>query len=307
MLIRASFTLVYISLLPIQMVLGQSFFNIDTLHTDETASHMQLTIKIPLGEMFMESSGICGKSVTSLSGPDSMFFHQVKSEKKSSGAYDRTCMLEFPTPPTSPSISSPNSALLRLSDGSQAKAILPEKAYRTEFKPDPEIPTSLSLELGKGGSMLDLSDMSLNNMKINSAFSDVLISYDKPNQITMEKMDIQAANAKIVIKNLELALAKLITIQNEMGETKLFVGDKSFPASDIHINSGVGDCTLIIDRDQPTKLVLKSGIFSNVEVSEEFKPHGKGTYVNQAYQKDPAKCVKIFCTVDFGNISILSK
>ena len=307
MLIRAFLTLVFVYIVPYPVVHGQSFFNIDTLHTDESVSDMQLTIKIPIGEMFLESSGICGKSVSSLFGPDSMKFNQVKNEQKSGGTLSRVCMLEFPKPLMTPPASPPNSALLRMPNSSSAKAVLPEKAYRTEFKPDPDIPTSLSLELGKGGSMLDLSDIKLKNLKINSAFSDVLISYDKPNQVSMDKMDIQAANAKVVIKNLEQALAKLIIIQNEMGETKLFVGDKSFPASDIHINSGVGDCTLIVDKDQPTKLILKSGIFSNVEVSDEFKPHGKGTYVNQAYQKDPAKCIKIFCTVDFGNISILSK
>ena len=118
-------------------------------------------------------------------------------------------------------------------------------------------------------------------------------------------MDIHAASADIELHNLEYAGADLITIQNDMGETQLILGNGQAPESTIYLQSGVGSCKLMIDKNQPIKLTLKSGFFSTVDVDPSFEKVQKGVYTNQAFKNNKGKCIKIICNIDFGSISVI--
>jgi len=280
---------------------AQVSLKIDTLATDEGATNMLLNIKVPTGEMFLTSSGICGKSLSCLSVPQDYTKPHYSSKVAANGTVHRNIEVQYAETASGNSVNSDVAATMRLANPSTPKN------NRSEYKLDPSLETELKLDLGSGAVWLDLSSMHIKGVEINSAFSDVLISYSQPNMISMEKMDIHAAKAKIILKNLEMAKAKNIDVRNEMGDTKLVLGDKGRPASKIYVKSGVGDCTLIVDKNQPTKIVLSVGMFSKVEVDESFKPHGKGTYVNEAYHYNPGKCTTVFCEVDLGKITVLTK
>lgn len=290
----------------VQIGYGQKYHQVDTLKTRQGAEHVYLNIKIPVGEVFMKSSGNCGTSVARLISPEKKLVSDVKVEPVKTGEDKMTFSLKYPGQVAPPEASQAG-ANLRLPAPQAPNLPHPPKAYRTEYCPDPDLSTDLFLELGRGGSWLDLSGMSFQNVYINSAFADLLVSYNKPNQVPMQKMEIQVANARAVLKHLEMARAQLISIENEAGNTKLILGDRARPGSTIHLKAGVGDCTLIIDKQQPVKLIVKSGIFSEVEIGEEFSDKGSGTFVNQAFHQNARECVKIYCDVDFGNITVMEK
>ena len=277
---------------------AQTSPKIDTLVTDEGATMMLLNIKIPSGEMYLASSGLCGKSLSKLASNSEDAEHKYDHNVEMNGTVRRFINVEYPK--NTAAINSNSTATLRLANPVTEN-------FRSEYKQDPSLDTELKLDLGSGGAMLDLSAMSVKRVQINSAFSDVILSYNRPNFVRMDEMDIHVARAKIVLKNLEQARAKKVHIRNEMGETKLIIGDKGRPGSKIHVKSGVGDCMIVIDKDQPTKIVLSGGMFSKIEVDDSFKEHGEGTYVNAAYHYNPAKCTTVFCEVDLGNISLMAK
>lgn len=283
---------------------AQTIYRADTIPTDESTSHIYLNLEIPVGEMYMQSSGTCGSSYSRLFAPDSFVRHQVITRTNANGNQFRTIRLESTLP--AQSVQPSPTARMRFTDQMTNLDVFSDKsAYKSEFLPDPSLSTDLYVDLGVGGSILDLSGLTLNNVSINSAFSNVVVTYSSPNQTAMKKMDIHAASADLTLKNLEMARADLITIQNDMGATKLIVGSGYKSQATVYLQSGVGSCTLVLDPRQPTQLTLQTGFFASVEVSHSLKELKKGVYANKACEQNPEKCMKIICNVDFGSVSVI--
>ena len=274
----------------------QTYFHIDTIPTQELETHLFLTIESPSGTMFFRSSGECGQSIHKLSTKDSGTTPRILSQSKSNSYLVRTVKLN------EASTRDQMGARMRIQRGFTPKQV---KKYVAEYRSDPNLVTDLHMNLGYGGSRMDLSGLSLKNVKINSAFSDVLITYTEPNQLPMEVMDIHAATANIILKNIEYARAEMINVRNDVGDIKLLLGENYIPKTNIMIMSGAGECTLIIHKNQPTKIILKSGIFSKVDFTGEFNKHTKGIYTNAAYDKHPEKGSVIICETDLGTIHVI--
>lgn len=281
----------------------------DTLWADGVATHMYLNIEVPSGELFMRSSGTCGMSVSHLAAPDSQMHHRVERRRDRYGNEQRVVYYhpQRPQPLAAQrdrALSAPSS--LRLADQlSHLDTYTREERCRSEYVADPTISTDLALDLGVGATRLDLSGLTLRNVSINSAFSDVVVMFTSPNQMEMEKMDIHAAKGDIFLKHLEMARAELVTVRNDMGETTLILGGSRPAQSTIYLQSGVGGCTLIVDPRQPVRIVLKTGLFASVEVAEGFQVKEKHVLVNEAYVRNPSQVTTVICTADLGTVSIM--
>ncbi|MDX2248503.1 MAG: hypothetical protein SF052_17090 [Bacteroidia bacterium] len=283
---------------------AQTVYKADTIQTDESLPHIYLNLEIPVGEMFMKSSGVCGTSFSRLYAPDSFVHHHIITRTNPNGNQFRTIRLESTL--GAKAVQPSPTARMRFTDQMTSLDVFSDKgSYKSEFLPDPSLSTDLYVDLGVGGSILDLSGLTLNNVSVNSAFSNVVMTYSSPNQTPMKKMDIHAASADLTLKNLEMARADLITIQNDMGATKLIIGNSLKSRSTIYLQSGVGSCTLVLDPRQPTQITLKSGFFASVDVADTFKELQKGVYTNKACEQTPEQCLKIICNIDFGSISVI--
>jgi hypothetical protein len=286
---------------------AQSTYQIDTIPTF-SSNHMDLRIDIPVGEIHMGTSGICGASVSRVLTPHPQIRQHVHTTVDPNGNLIRVVNYDRPL-----ARQEQNTALARTAAASDLRVsgstADPERssggAYKAEYLPDPSMSTSLYVDLGVGASRLDLSGLSLTGVDINSAFSDVTVTYSQPNQVTMEKMNIHAAKANLVLKNLEYARAEMVTLQNDMGETKVIIGNGYFPQSTFFIQSGVGSCSLIIHKKQPVQIILRKGFFSSLELPDSYELISKDVYANQAYIRNPEKGMKIICNIDFGNISVI--
>jgi len=176
--------------------------------------------------------------------------------------------------------------------------------YSTEFRADPSLSTELFVNVGSGGSALDLSGLNLYKVTVNSAFSDIKIAYSKPNLCVMQKMDVHAVRANIEMRNIELARAELISVQNDMGETHLILGNNELPGSTIYLSSGSGNCYISIHKDHPTKVVIRKGFFARVNVRGNFEIMDKNAFGNLALTRHEGKYTTIICNMDFGKIYI---
>lgn len=289
-------------------VSAQGLTRTDSIPSDAKASAIHLNIEVPAGQMIFKASNHCGLSIAKATSPDSQLHHRQMEQRRPDGHLLRKVVFQAQSTRQYSSSARTNvdsrafteqiASISSLSGG--------EQAYEALYMPDPSVAMDLFLDLGSGGANLDLSGLKLHSVSINSAFSDINIAYQEPNQVKMQEMDIHAAKANLQVHNLENARAELVTIQNDMGETFLSLGDTRLAKTTVYLQSGVGACTLMIGKAQPTQLVLKSGMFSTVNVGEDFTETHKGVYVNKAFQADPKNGTKIICTIDFGSISVQS-
>ncbi len=292
---------------------AQPNLKVDTLWSMIPQTHQYLHLKIPVGELFVNSSQVCGLSLTQLSAPNSEAELQMQEEVDGNSNQHR--YLELGTRELTPKGTESASSNLRVAgDFSSLNAYGSPEAFRSEIALDPNLSTDLFLDLGVGATRLDLSSLSLRTLSVKSAFSDVMLTYDQPNQINMEKLFIHATRGDVILKQPELAKARHIVVKNDMGHTKLIIGDKHLPHSTISVHAGTGGCTLIIDQDQPTRIIVKAGIFADEEFGSGFTKIGDHVYANQSYtehcqagDRGCAHSTTVICNLDLGTLAVMEK
>lgn len=296
---------------PIWLFGQQGDLQVKTFPTKPKVQHMHLNLRIPAGEVFIKASQSCGKSYFKLYSDDEKLSPKVEEGPDSHGNWMRTVALDLKQEAPADQVAAGN---MRSTKADFSQQVLfnssgNTQTLRSTYSPDPSLSTDLYLDLGVGRSRLDLSDLSLNRVKIHTAFADLHINFSHENRVSMEKMDIHAAKAKIVLKNLELARADLISIVNDMGDTKMVLGSNKHSGATIYVQQGMGDFSLIVHPEHPTKIIVKNGLFASSNLKEDSKDfHREGnsnTFVNDAYKKSGGKnATTLICTIDFGSISV---
>jgi hypothetical protein len=283
---------------------AQTLSHAGSLPTPSEVSHSYLNVSAPTGELFVRSSGVCGAGYWKIIGPDTAMHRQMRIYRNPQHGTLRTVNFHLPgasIPPAAPN------AAARLSDQvARIESLTPPPPTRAELRLDPSAHCDLFLDLGMGACRLDLSGLSLENVNIHSVFADIFLGYAQPNQTEMREMEIHAADADVVLKQIELARAQLITVQNDMGDTRVIIGKSRPGTGTLYLRSGMGNCTLILSPQQPLHLTLHRGMLTRIEMPAHlFQEIAPGVFVNAAYQRQPEKAMKIICEVDFGNISVL--
>jgi len=290
---------------------AQTVHHIDTLPPVVPQTHQYLDMHLPVGELYIKSSQVCGLSYTRLSAPDTTVRHHMVSQVDGNGFHRRHIELVSSQQAQMARMSQEGGSDLRVANVSPAlDAFGDPEALRSELRIDPNLSTDLFLNLGVGASHLDFSGTSLRMVKIHGAFSDVMVSYRVPNQIPMQRMDLHVTKGDVMLKHIELARARMISLQNDMGDTKIILGDKILSHTTIMLGSGVGNCTLIVDRAHPVKLVVKGGLFSSQEISGSFDESGKGVYTNAAFRQHCngnacSHATQIICNMDLGSVEVM--
>lgn len=290
---------------------GQQVEREQHVRTNPATNHMYLDLEVPAGELMLKSSGSCGLSITRLQAPDSSLVPSIETAIASHGCQSRKVQLKTKYANVGNASSWSNAgANLRTTDQLvNINSYTSEEKINTQYHHDPNLSTDLNLQLGVGKAELDLSGMTLQNFSVRSAFADVFVTYRLPNQANMKKMDIHATKANVVLENLEKANVELVSVQNDMGETRITLGQGgAIHKSTIYLQSGVGDCILLIDEKQPVMIVLKRGLFSKLDNQgnfERLQNEKKEVYVNEAYHSSPEKLTKIICSLDLGNITLI--
>jgi len=283
---------------------AQQVHHQEVVKTEAECSHMYLDVEVPGGDLMIKSSGSCGMSIAKMAVPDSGLQPSITTRQTSNGNHLRKVQFQAKKRSTQTQITSNLRTSQKLVE---IDSYTSEDRISTEYHHDPNLSTDLSLQLGMGRAKMDLSGMTLQNFSVRSAFSDVFVTYRMPNQARMKKMDIHATKAAVVLDNIEKAKAELVSVQNDMGDTRLTLGDGPSHRSTIYLQSGVGNCTLVIHDKQPVIIILKRGMFSNLDNQGNFEKlqDKKEVFVNQAYHDRPEAVTKIICSLDLGNITLV--
>ncbi|MEM6633599.1 MAG: hypothetical protein AAF694_28255 [Bacteroidota bacterium] len=281
--------------LAVSLCSAQGWEKIDTILTPDVYNHLFLRINNPTGALKIASSTVCGKSFNQLKASAKSLKPQIHN-REVSGNLQRDISFVLQEPPR-------NNLTARI-----ALPVTPSlPTYSATYLGDPNIPTNLLINLGEGSTNLDLSGMSISNLTIHSALSDLNLAYQSPNKSEMAQMQIHVASADVILDHLEFARAKMVNIRNDMGNTTLILGDKRFPKSHVRVMSGAGECQLIVHDRHPVKVILRNGMFSQVEIGGSFEKVASKVYVNKAYQKQEKKACTIICETELGTIKILEE
>ena len=285
--------------------------------SDATASHLFLQVHVPGGELYLQQSGTCGTAVSRVFASDtSCKWMQTRKIEPRTRNVHQTLTLHHVGMAASAAPSAPSANLRETYRVDPTVSDQLARAVRSEFRPDPSISTDLNLHLGRGSSLLDLSQLTLHNLNIESAFSDLVITYSQPNQATMQQMHVHAANATVVLKHLEMSRAKLVKVQNDMGDTKIMLGPTLPGVAEVtvmELQNGVGDCLIVVDNQHPVRVIVTKGVLASVSASPEVGFHQlqgatQLTYQNQAASRLPeSRVTTIHAHLDFGKLTLISR
>ncbi len=276
---------------------AQGLEKIDTILTPDVYNHLFLRINNPRGELKVASSTICGKSVSQLRSETDELVPKIESKEGPSGNLYRNVSFVQQGKPR-------ERFTARIALPRNTFQSPPTSNYTAAYLGDPDIPTNMLVNLGSGTTELDLSGMSISNLKIQSALSDLVLTYTSPNQTEMRQMQIHLASADIQLDQIEKAKAREIHIRNDMGNTSLSMGASELPCSQIRLITGAGTCQLRIAKAHPVKIILRNGMFSHVEIADGFEKVSHKVFVNRAFGRKEKKATTIICETDIGTIRI---
>lgn len=177
--------------------------------------------------------------------------------------------------------------------------------YVMDLNLDPEAEMVMNMDLGYGSARLDLSGSRMRGLRVVSGAADVVICYNRPAAAPMKMLQVNSGMSKIVVRNLDQARAENVVIDNAMGDTKIVVGNTVHTRSMVRIDVGTGNCTLLVHKDAPVKIVLNSTIFSSTPMPEGFVKTGDNTFTSLSYKMHSLEAMTIVVDLGLGSFEMI--
>lgn len=166
-------------------------------------------------------------------------------------------------------------------------------------------PYRLDFNYGIGDAYIDLSGLSIENLKVNSGNADVNIDYISTlgNQVEMDTFFVKVDLGSVDIRKMNLSNAKMVLADVGFGNLSLNYSD--IPKFSSNISASVGAGNLIINipsSNVPVKVKIHDSVLCRVQLSKNFKEIASNTYVNAAYSDDAKNLLSFNVDVAMGSI-----
>jgi ribosomal protein S4E len=173
-----------------------------------------------------------------------------------------------------------------------------------------DISFNLDLNYLVGSSQIDLSNLSIERLKIKSGSADVFVKYSnqQANAVAMDTFFIKVNMGTIDVEDLDLASAKEIIAEVGFGSINLDCGNHWKMNS--HINASVGAGSMVItlpENDVPVLVKLNDSPLCHVKMGKSFQKVGHNAYGNEAYRNDKTNSIEFSLDVGMGSISFVDK
>jgi hypothetical protein len=294
-------------LFPVLGLIGQGVSVTDSFRTNPSLGLYEYRVHIPLGQTFVNAATHRGVGTVRFHLPNDRAV-PVLLRDTLSGILRTTVSMTAPGSQSTNtrSYSQSRGAVVKYEVHGSMTADDDPARYLTEVRPDSDIPIDLEMNLGYGSAWLDLTDLDIRNVKITSGAADVYISYKTIGKSPIENFVIHGGMAKVVVRNLEMARAENIYIENGMGDSKIIIGDKVVKRSNMHLVVGTGSCMVLADEDVPVRIVLNNTVFSTIEIPDNFIKTREGNYVNLKFKDRPQDALTITVDPGIGKFSFVS-
>lgn len=292
-------------LFPALGLIGQGVSVTDSFRTNPSLGLYEYRVHIPLGQTFVNAATRSGLGTVRFHLPSDRA-EPILLRDTLPGRLRTTISMTAPGSSSTRTYSQSRGAVVKYQVSGSMTADDDPARYLTEVRPDSDIPIDLEMNLGYGSAWLDLTDLDIRNVKVTSGAADVYISYKSLGKSPIEKFVIHGGMSKVVVRNLEMARAENIYIENGMGDSKIIIGDKVVKRSNMHVVVGTGTCTILADEDVPVRIVLNSTVFSTVVIPDNFIKTREGNYVNLKFKDRPQDALTITVDPGIGKFSFVS-
>lgn len=174
------------------------------------------------------------------------------------------------------------------------------KIYLSDSKP-----YSLDLNYGLGNANVDLSGLSIQQLKINTGSADVHVAYNMglANKVEMDTFFVKVDMGSLSVKNINLAKCHKVIAEVGFGNALLDFSHQPLVRFAVKGSVGAGNMTIILpDPDIPVLVRINESWLCSVQLASSLKKIGATTFANAAYQKNPKDPVTFDLDVSMGKI-----
>jgi hypothetical protein len=174
------------------------------------------------------------------------------------------------------------------------------KMYLTDSKP-----YFLELVYGVGNANIDLSGLSIKNLKINTGSADVTVGYysSLENQVDMDTFSVKVDLGSVNVKNINLSRARFVLADVGFGNMTLDFSNTPLVDNKIKGSVGAGNLTIILPSEETAVLVkIQDSWLCSVNVPRSLNKIAENTFANKAYTSASKNALVFDLDVSMGNI-----
>jgi len=171
-------------------------------------------------------------------------------------------------------------------------------------------PFDLDLNYGIGDAFVDLSGLSVNDLKIKTGSANVNVGFltDKPNKVEMQSFSVKVDLGSVSFRKMYLSNARNVYANVGFGNLYLDYSTSPKVSSEINASVGAGDLIVAIPSDAtPIIVKVKSSMLCRMKFDDSFKEIDDDVYVNEAYHPDAKNLLTFKVDVSMGNIIFKTK
>lgn len=137
------------------------------------------------------------------------------------------------------------------------------------------VPTDLSLEIGAAETSLRLGGVPLTSLGLETGASETELSFDRPNPVRMERLEIEAGAASLRTRGLGNARFRELSVEGGVGDLRLdFTGEWAGDAA-ATVEVGLGSLRLIVPEDLGVR-IHRETFLTSFEVPAGFRRTDSG-------------------------------
>ena len=165
----------------------------------------------------------------------------------------------------------------------------------------------LNFYLGMGVSNFDLSKLTVSQLEIHSASSDVFIHYseDEPNQVQMDTLLVMLNMGTVDIQQANYTNSKKMIVEVNYGKINLDFSDGMSSTCQVIAAVGAGSLNLHLPSDSfPIKIKMKTTPMCRTTIPKFLKSEDNETYITKGYSSDDPRLLELTLDVGVGAIII---
>ena len=165
----------------------------------------------------------------------------------------------------------------------------------------------LNFSLGMGVSEMDLSQISISNMKIRSASSDVSLFYSQsmPNSVAMDTLLVTISMGNLDVKKANFTNAKRMIFEVDYGKINLNFSEGMPHGCQVISAVSVGSVHVVLPPEEvPVRLRMRTTPMCRTVLPKHLKTVEKGIYVTRGYKSTDPKLLDVIIDVGVGSVTV---
>ena len=168
----------------------------------------------------------------------------------------------------------------------------------------------LNLNYLMGDASVNLSGLSVQRLKINSASADVKLSYDGQvmNRVAMDTFFVKVNFGNVEVEDLSFAMAKEVIAEVGFGTISIDCGSDWKMNGRVTASVGAGNLNILLPpKEIPVIIRINKSLLCNIKMADDFEKIGHNVFGNQAYIDNPADGMEFLLDVGMGSIAFTER